>query len=48
VAETLAYIASESGKHFDPKLAPLLKKNLPEILVIKSEYADPELIRDSN
>lgn len=42
VEETLAYVASESGRHFDPGLAPLLKKNLAEILAIKGEYADCE------
>jgi putative two-component system response regulator len=46
VEDTLAYIAAESGKHFDPKLASLMKKNLPEVLVIKGEYADAEVVQD--
>lgn len=40
VEEALAYVESESGRHFDPQLTRLLQKNLPEILAIKSEYAD--------
>jgi putative two-component system response regulator len=38
--ETLAFIIAQSGKHFDPRLVPLLTKNLPEILAIKEEHAD--------
>lgn len=40
LAETLSYIEAQSGKHFDPRLTPLLKQTLPEILAIKAEYAD--------
>ncbi len=37
----LAFIEVETGKHFDPQLAPLLKDILPEILQVKAEFSDP-------
>ena len=40
IEKTLDLIDSETGKHFDPRLTQLIKKNLPEILMIKAEYAD--------
>ncbi|AUJ72508.1 MULTISPECIES: HD domain-containing phosphohydrolase [Pseudoalteromonas] len=38
IEKALAFIHSESGKHFDPKLVELLDENLPEILKIKAQY----------
>lgn len=40
IEKTLDLIDGETGKHFDPRLTQLIKKNLPEILMIKAEYAD--------
>ncbi|MBC3766956.1 response regulator [Neptunicella marina] len=40
VEETMEYISSQSGKHFDPKLVELIKQELPAILDIKQRYLD--------
>jgi len=36
----LALIEEEAGSHFDPKLAPLMRKVLPTVLKIKEQYSD--------
>jgi putative two-component system response regulator len=36
----MAILESESGKHFDPKLVVLFKACLPDMLLIKEQYAD--------
>ncbi|MDP5034606.1 two-component system response regulator [Alishewanella sp. SMS8] len=40
VDAALAFITSQSGKHFDPQLVPLLIDNLPKLLAIKAKWAD--------
>ena len=40
VEDAMNLIESESGKHFDPKLVPLFKNILPEIIKIKDEFSD--------
>jgi len=40
IEKTLDLIEEESGKHFDPQLAPLMRKILPEVLKIKDEFSD--------
>ena len=40
VNQALEFIESESGKHFDPQLTPLVRRVLPEMLPIKEAYAD--------
>lgn len=40
VEKTVDFIESEAGKHFDPQLAPLIRTILPDMLVIKEQYAD--------
>ena len=40
VEKTLALIEEEAGKHFDPTLAPLVRKILPELLIIREKYSD--------
>lgn len=42
VDETLDYMESQSGKHFDPDLIYLLRQNLDKILAIKSRWQDEE------
>ena len=42
VEDSVALIKEESGKHFDPKLVKVFVENLPEIISIKEEYAEPE------
>ncbi len=41
VGEAAAYIKSNSGIHFDPDLAGLFERVLPEFLEIKAQYAEP-------
>ena len=41
VEEAVTFIESQSGKHFDPQLVPLVRKVLPEIVEIKESFADP-------
>jgi response regulator RpfG family c-di-GMP phosphodiesterase len=38
--DILAYIRSESGHHFDPKLVDILFENLDEILKIRDKFTD--------
>lgn len=38
--KALAYMDENSGKHFDPKLIPLLHQVLPEIQKIREQYPD--------
>ena len=38
IEEAMAFIQSQSGLHFDPKLVALLAENLPEILKIKTQF----------
>jgi putative two-component system response regulator len=38
--ESLAIMAAEEGKHFDPDLMIAFRKALPEILKVREEYAD--------
>ncbi len=40
VEKALTLIEEEAGKHFDPQLAPLMRKILPDILKIKEKYSD--------
>jgi putative two-component system response regulator len=40
VQKALDLLDEETGKHFDPRLVPLVRKRLPEILAVKAEYAD--------
>lgn len=40
VEKTLNLIEEEAGKHFDPTLAPLVRKILPELLAIRDKYSD--------
>ena len=40
IEKALALIEEEAGKHFDPELAPLMRKILPEVLKIKEEFSD--------
>jgi len=40
VETVLNLIDEESGKHFDPQLAPLIRNILPELMVIKEQYSD--------
>ena len=40
VEEALDFIQQQSGKHFDPKLPPLLEQELPKILAIKDKYVE--------
>ncbi len=42
IDKALNLIEEESGKHFDPQLAPLMKKILPEVLKIKAQFSDGE------
>ncbi|MEI5637829.1 MULTISPECIES: response regulator [unclassified Pseudoalteromonas] len=38
IEKAMAFIQSQSGLHFDPKLVALLAENLPEILKIKAQF----------
>ncbi|MBI4384353.1 MAG: HD domain-containing protein [Nitrospinae bacterium] len=40
VEEAVDYIETQSGKHFDPRLVPLFKSVLPEILENKAKYRE--------
>jgi len=40
IENTLALIEEQAGKHFDPQLAPLMRKILPDVLKIKDKYLD--------
>ncbi len=42
VEEALAEIDRISGTHFDPQLTQIFKQVLPEVLLIKEQYAEPE------
>ncbi|AEF53699.1 HD domain-containing phosphohydrolase [Marinomonas posidonica] len=42
VEQTMDLIVEQKGKHFDPTLVELFEKILPEILVIKQEFSEPE------
>jgi len=42
VEKSLALITEESGQHFDPELVVLFIKILPEIILIKEKYAEPD------
>lgn len=43
VEEAIAYIHDNSGKHFDPELVNLCPAILPEILLIRARYAEPDV-----
>jgi response regulator RpfG family c-di-GMP phosphodiesterase len=36
------YIQDNRGKHFNPELVKLFQKALPDILLIKEQFADPD------
>jgi len=40
IDQALDLIDDQTGKHFDPHLAPLMRKILPEILKIKEQFSD--------
>ncbi len=40
VDQALDLIDEQAGRHFDPQLAPLMRKILPEILKIKEQFSD--------
>lgn len=40
VEEAMAYIREQSGKHFDPRLVPLLEQEMDAILAIKERWAE--------
>ncbi|MEO5345112.1 MAG: response regulator [Magnetococcus sp. YQC-9] len=40
IEDSLAYIESQAGSHFDPTLAGLLRTILPEITAIRARYSD--------
>ena len=40
VDDTMAYIKTQSGKHFDPRLVELFEQNLTQILAVKARWAD--------
>ncbi|MFV0595846.1 MAG: HD domain-containing phosphohydrolase [Shewanella sp.] len=40
VEPLLDYITEQSGKHFDPDLVVLFKRILPQILQVKSKFAE--------
>ncbi|MZG54561.1 MAG: HD domain-containing protein [Nitrospinae bacterium] len=40
VEEAVTFIESQSGKHFDPQLVPLMRKVLPEMVDIKERYSE--------
>ena len=40
IDETMNFIQSESGKHFEPRLVELLVEKLPKILEIKAKYTE--------
>lgn len=42
VDEAVAYMEKEAGHHFQPLLIKLFMENLPEILAINAEYAEPD------
>jgi len=44
IEDAIAFILSESGKHFDPKLVTVFERILPQIIVIKNKYADEDYI----
>ncbi len=39
VEKALTFIEDHAGDHFDPEIAPLLRKNLPKILEIKNSFS---------
>jgi putative two-component system response regulator len=42
INDAVELIQSESGKHFDPSLVAHFLELLPEIVVIRDQYAEPE------
>ncbi|GAB0057161.1 putative cyclic di-GMP phosphodiesterase [Candidatus Magnetaquicoccaceae bacterium FCR-1] len=40
IEDALYYIESQAGIHFDPRLAPLFRSLLPDILAIRARFAD--------
>lgn len=44
VEEAISYIHDNSGKHFDPELVNLCPAILPEILLIRARYAEPDVV----
>jgi len=40
IEKAIELIETEAGKHFDPKIAPLMRQILPEIQTIMLEYSD--------
>ncbi|MFC3151209.1 two-component system response regulator [Litoribrevibacter euphylliae] len=40
IDETMSFMKSQSGKHFEPKLIELLEEQLPAILEIRERWAD--------
>ncbi len=47
VEDTIAYMKSQKGKHFEPRLITLLEENLDKILAIKARWQESELQRVS-
>lgn len=41
VPDAVAFIQSEAGAHFDPQVVEAFTDSLPELLAIKSQYAEP-------
>ena len=42
VEDAMSLINKESGKHFDPELVDMFVENLPHIIKIKEQYAEPD------
>lgn len=42
IDKAINYIQEQSGQHFDPELVRLFQKNLPEIIEIMEQYAEPD------
>lgn len=42
IEQTMGLIAEQKGKHFDPTLVDLFEKILPEALIIKQKFSEPE------
>lgn len=43
VEKAVDFIKNESGQHFDPRLVECFIENLPEIIEIMKEYAEPDV-----
>jgi len=45
VEEAMAYLEGNRGKHFDPRLVDVFRAELPNMLAIKAQHAEPEAAR---